>query len=521
MAPYRYDRLVLDEEYRQRIRRHRPSSLLPLIAAAGARYGQPGQERAWLDSPFLKFTPWALADAARVALGAGTEFNRGTATDRDLLEILAAYSALMEPTLHSNGDDAIRMRDFLLRTAGEQFAWQNPTLPTLARTAAIYLQSPMPEHRTPKYLTPGWDTDLFGCALPDYVGAAQTLWGTVLACQGRFDPSYLDTPDGERICGVVSRETTLGILERHFAIDPAGFREAERRTAERLKKTPGAGHPQMRRFTHNPLHARPAVTGLPGSWLLCPVPQLVPRKVSPAGIYFTGMDRHGTGFTLETGYLFEQYIGRQLRLLPDAAVLPEITYTVRKQKLESVDWIVVFDDLVLLVEVKAAMPTENAHLGLADGVEESVAKIGRAYRQINKTESLIAGRHPAFAQIPTDRPRHGIIVTLEPFHTTNTPLPIPGLPAPALFTTVINAQEIEHLVTLTSTSAADVLLARASDPDRSAWDIGTVLHQHQASANPILEAAWDLYPWSTARRTATQADDRPHPDSGSAPPSTS
>ncbi|MFF4486038.1 hypothetical protein ACFY0F_05995 [Streptomyces sp. NPDC001544] len=41
MAVYLYDRLVTEDEYRQRIPRHRPGSLLPLIAAAAARYGTP------------------------------------------------------------------------------------------------------------------------------------------------------------------------------------------------------------------------------------------------------------------------------------------------------------------------------------------------------------------------------------------------------------------------------------------------------------------------------------------------
>lgn len=36
MAAYLYDRLVTENEYRQRIQRHRPSSLLPLIAAAAS-----------------------------------------------------------------------------------------------------------------------------------------------------------------------------------------------------------------------------------------------------------------------------------------------------------------------------------------------------------------------------------------------------------------------------------------------------------------------------------------------------
>ncbi|MET8630219.1 hypothetical protein ABZW30_42020 [Kitasatospora sp. NPDC004669] len=504
MAALMYDRFVRDDEYRQRVRRHRPSSLLPLIASAGARYGRPDQYRAWLGSPFRKYTPWALADAARVALTYGTEFNRSAATEHDLLEILAAYSALMDPTLHSNGDDAIRLRDFLLRTAGEQLAWQEPDFATLARTAAVFLHTPFPDDRTPRHMLPGWDTELFGCSLTDFVGAAQLLWASALVCQGRFDPSFLDTADAAGISDIVSRDTIVRVLERQFAIDTAAFKQTEHETNKRLEAVPQARNSQLRRFTYNPLIGRPAVTGYGDTWLLCPVPQLVHRKAGPAGIYHAGGRHFGRSFAVEMGYLFEQYIGRQLRLLTHAEVHPEITYTVRRQEMRSVDWIVVFDDLVLLVEVKSTMPTENARLGLVEGAEDTVEKIGRAYRQINNTEERIASAHPAFAAIPRDRPRHGLVVTLEPFHLVNAPFKMPDLPTTRVFTTVASAREVEQLVTLPEDAAATRLLERAADPERSTWDLNSTVLSGHAGRNPILDAAWAAYPWRAARITEPQ-----------------
>lgn len=85
-----------DYEYRRRIRRYRPSSLLPLIAAAAARYWEHEQ---WLNSPYRKYTPWALADAARVCLAYGTEFDRAEASESDLLQILNAYSQFADPVV--------------------------------------------------------------------------------------------------------------------------------------------------------------------------------------------------------------------------------------------------------------------------------------------------------------------------------------------------------------------------------------------------------------------------------------
>ncbi len=515
MAAYLYDRPVADEEYRQRVRRHRPSSLLPLIAAAAVRWGQPGQQHPWLDSPYRKYTPWALADAARVTLAFGTEHHRRDASETDLLKILCAYSSLKDLTLHDEtGDRLEHVRDFLTRTAGEQFVWQAPEYTTLARTAAIFRDTPFPEHRTPRTLAPGWDTDLLGCSLTDYVGVTQTLWAACLHSQGRFDPSHIDSsPQAADIYNIIDRTTLLATIERHFTTDIRTFRATEQDTAKRVTRTPGASHPQLRRFTHNPLLARPAVAGFDDAWLLCPLPQLVHRKAGPASLYFTGFAHFGQAFTVETGYLFEQYIGRQLRLLPDAEVLPEISYVEGRQKKESVDWIVVFDDLVLLVEVKASMPTENARLGLAFGIDETVRKIGKAYGQINQTEQLIASGQPDFAAVPKDRPRHGIVVTLEPFPIANAPFPVPNLPSALLPVTVASAQEIEQLVMLRGVSAAETLQSRSSDRERSTWSLDAVLAHYEAGRNPILDAAWDSYHWSEVSRTRRRASRTPGPNS--------
>ena len=85
--------VVSDYEYRQRVRRYKPSCLVPLIAAAAARYWQ---QQDWLNSPYRKYTPWALADAARVSLALGNEY-RSDATDQDLLQATAIALMLVVP----------------------------------------------------------------------------------------------------------------------------------------------------------------------------------------------------------------------------------------------------------------------------------------------------------------------------------------------------------------------------------------------------------------------------------------
>ncbi|MEV5957564.1 hypothetical protein AB0M11_27990 [Streptomyces sp. NPDC051987] len=63
-----------------------------------------------------------MADAARVCLAFDTEYHRSDATERDLLEIPAAYAGLKEPTQHGTDEPTVRLRDFMMRLGGEQGA---------------------------------------------------------------------------------------------------------------------------------------------------------------------------------------------------------------------------------------------------------------------------------------------------------------------------------------------------------------------------------------------------------------
>jgi hypothetical protein len=470
---------VSDYEYRQRVRRYKPSSLVPIIAAAAARYWR---QQDWLNSPYRKYTPWALADAARVSLAYGTEFNRRDATDQDLLQILNAYSRFDNPFLQDHD-----VRALMLRMAGEQLTWQAPDYETLARTTAIFAHTPA--LRPMECLLPGWDTDLFGCRLGEYVGTAQLVWASAISCAGRFDPALFETPDGELIARHVGRDTVTRVLDTRFAIGIAQFRGEDQEATARAGRDGG-----LRRFTFNPLRGHPVLTGF-GTGYLCPIPQLAWAKAAPWGVYFTGLSHYGERFARDLGHLFEQYIGRQLRLLPAAHVMPEITYGSGSSR-RTVDWIVVLPDVVLLVEVKSAIPTEPIRLGTPAAADAILKKLGKAFTQIDATARLIEDRHPALSRVPADRPVLGLAVTLEPFHVANAQFdPLPATRTPV---TVVDATEIENLVTITDMPPGQLLLERAADAVRSTWSLDTAFHGHACDRNPILDAAWSSYPWASA-----------------------
>ncbi len=475
-------RATRDQDYVARVRRHRPSALLPLIARASAAYSL---ETSWLKSLYRKYTPWALADAARVSLAYGNEY-RQDANDADLLRILDMYSQLEDRSLYERDSDEDALSRFLLRTSGEQMTYQEPVFMELARTAAMLTHTT--GTRQARCLHPGWEEELLGTSLSHYVGIAQLLWSSAISCAGRFDPEVLTSPGGERICAEVPAATIIAVIEEHFVTDAGTFRRDNH--LARL-----TDDPLLRRFEYNPLRGRPLMRGY-GPGFLAPVSHLIPAKASPLGIYYTGVARYGTPFTEDLGDLFEAYVGRQLRLLPDAEVRPEIVYGTNQAR--SVDWIVVTDELVLLVEVKSVRPTQHLRLATDKRVEEINRMLGRAYRQIDHTAELIASQRAEFTDVPTGRPVHGLIVTMEPFHIVNSPLQRPQLPATAVPVTVGSISELESMVTITDVPVGQLLLDLAADPERSTYALREALLGHTHARNAVLDAGWDSYPWRDA-----------------------
>lgn len=71
-----------------------------------------------------------------------------------------------------------------------------------------------------------------------------------------------------------------------------------------------------------------------------------------------------------------------------------------RQRRQSSVHVVVFDDLVLLVEVKSVRPTMQLRLGPKGFASELTTKPNKAFGKIDKTAVLIAARKEEFAHIP-------------------------------------------------------------------------------------------------------------------------
>jgi hypothetical protein len=472
-APYRYNRPVKDVEFVQRVRQHAPSSLLPLVA----RYGAEFADRAtYQNSRTSVYAPWVLAEVARVSLIRGTEFRSKPAIDSDLLSCCAAYQALSDPELGVK-KELETVGHFLLRMGGQQLTFPHSHAHNLARTVAL-LEQTQPV-RAPKIATPGWPERLLGCSLREYVRIAILLYTSALKNQGAFDLEWLAQPQCEEITRVIPEDTLRRVIGDNYAADTDQLKALQSKAEQRT----GVPDAQYRRFGFNPLSGKPAVAGITDG-LLMPLPAYILHKASPLGIYYAGMDRWGGTFTTDLGYLFEAYVGRQLQLLPDATVLPEIAYG-RKKGEDSIDWFVIFEDCVVLVEVKSARPTEPVRLadsGLEDALD---LRLGEAVRELNKSAALVRDGVAGFEDIPIDRPMIGLVVTMEPFHTVDAPFNRPYLPQCDIPFRICSASELEHLVTVSDTSVGRILLDHFQDPSKEGWSVESALTGHAVVPNRV------------------------------------
>ncbi len=174
-------------------------------------------------------------------------------------------------------------------------------------------------------------------------------------------------------------------------------------------------------------------------------------------------------FTRDIGLVCQDYVGRQLRLIPNATVLPEIRYDDDQL---SVDWFVILDELVVLVEVKSTRMSHLSRMGGNRLKQDIHRSLGKAYKQVARTHELLADGHPAFAEIPADRPRIAIVATLEPYWVANSPFIAEFLPEPTIPTSVSSVRALERLIdVLCTVGGPEPLTTVLHDPDRRTWNL--------------------------------------------------
>jgi hypothetical protein len=89
----------------------------------------------------------------------------------------------------------------------------------------------------------------------------------------------------------------------------------------------------------------------------------------------------------------------------------------------------------------------------------------------------------------------GLVVTMEPFHTVNTPFTLGYLPQCDILFAVCSALELEYLVTVSDVSVGRLLLDHLTNPNKIGWSVSSALTGHAHGRNAVIDEGWASYLW--------------------------
>lgn len=370
------------------------------------------------------------------------------------------------------------MLAFLIRSAYEQFPFQEPLFYGLSRSRLLF-EKASPAVRAKLRLVVGdfWERSL---GLPlEALFVSGFLFG-IGATQnhGLFDLDWYLQSNFAAISALMSEADAEAAMVTLFAATSGELRA--------LCPTYKRGY---ERVAFNPLQARPFV------WIrdrryLAPVPQFVLWRASAPALYYMALeklpDADKSTFTDDVGALFEDYVVRQARQLAIESVDSEIEYPGGK----TTDAILVWSDFILVVEAKATRLSQESRMGGATLRDELDRTLGRAFEQVEETARLIQDGEPALAHIPSDRPIYGLVVTLEPYYVPELAREFEGRYATKLPVAVASIGEFERFV-------ADAIATPLTHPEvetlvsdnRMGWQIRELIDRrdHEQNRNPLMD----------------------------------
>lgn len=446
-------------EVRQRVRRYRPTDLLPALGRVACRISDPGHDSL---ERWRSLSPWGLAALARESVLRGTEHrDRRLVSDADVQALHDLFNSAYDPPPPGERDVALGI---ILRHAYEQFLYQESEAQELARTWAI-LHNALAVTNTEHLTTDDVDT-LVGGPLQEVLRATWLLYGSTQAGAGRWHPEWWGTAEARSLT-TLTPPTRVISLAADLTADLATLR-ADHASLSREQTPPR----HLLRWDYNPLIKHPLAL-LPDGQVVAPQPRLVLRRMTPGGLYYSGIHRLGDWFPSDLGKLVEQYVGLNLRLLEGSGVEGEIVYDRGSKR--SVDWIWHNDDLLVLVEVKALRAALGARFGAGSFATDLASRLSTAVKQLNRTSGLIDDGHAGFKHLPAALPRVGLIVTAEPIYAGNSSQLRPYLAEAAMPTLVVSLRDLERLVAQPAEATFAALGQIASHPEMSTWLLSSAL----------------------------------------------
>src|SRR5665213_3364568 len=290
------------EEFQQRVRRYRPSELLPAVATTAINFFD---KNTWSEDRLR--LPWALAEVAKMSIVSGNEYRNLTVTDKDIVELCFAYSSLDDPLRQGKSGLSGTLEAFFVRLQFTQFAYQLSPFEEVARVSALF--DDVDQLHT-EIVSTEFINKMIGCTLHEFVNAGIAICSVAHKNHGFFDPDWAVLWTGpDSIHERFSMEIVSNVFRKHYWTDFQSFKE--------LAKKHRQDELSLRQYEYNPLIGCPFVK-MPNGALLAPQIHLAYGRITPAAIYYAIVtdlnDEDADKFTRDIGLIFQHYVGRQLAL---------------------------------------------------------------------------------------------------------------------------------------------------------------------------------------------------------------
>lgn len=496
-------------KFSQHVRKFEPDRVLEKIAQVSSelergRWGKGAVRIAVRDPNAGPFRAPGLAIIARVAIvdGANRRKRRpaGAITESEMLELYLHSRSLDHPDLPEvvalEGPAFMRgmvltdvdlkspsFRRMMARNDYQQGLFGYSTFANITRTLGLLVDHHPDVRGLPTQQQ--WESAL-GASLPVYAAVVFRIAIMANVDDGWLTAEAIETAARGGAFPGIDTDTVREIIRTQLSADVRTLREV----GKRLEIV------DAQAWSFNPLMDTPLVSY--GEKYLVPIHDYLIQKMTPLGLYFTGLKYFGDDFPRALGDSFEKYVGQLLGLIESAGamVYPAITHGA-KQKKETVDYIVVFDELVLLVEVKGLRANALAKAGVDVGLQQLVDKVQGARNQIDNTAQLLAHQIPELAHIPADREIRGLVVTLEPAHHIDTYIYQDMFETNTIESATVSANELEDISAALAeqTAVGSRILKALTFNDSTPPALGRAVEGLEPASNPVLDKLWNR--WQT------------------------
>lgn len=466
-------------DFRQAVRRHAPSELLPYAAAHAARHLRfpLTMSQTWVKG----FPPWFYAALARESIVYGNELRDKPVNDRAMIYMRNLFT-------ESHGwprDGEMNLARLFSGIMYEQFPFQTSVKEELARPYLLFADTEVRE----RYAFPGpgdWEPVLGG-TIEQALSACFVIHVGAARNNGIVDPAWFKADWYQRIEHVLPPASALQILDGLSATPSAA-----RQDGEQANDLPV----EYQRYAYNPLVKTPLIdlgTGV----RYAPQPHLILTAMTVENLYYRGIqvwNRHQFGAAL--GARVEAYVGRQLRHSGELHVVSEFHWNKNRHgQVASSDWFIITPQATILVECKSARTNPTQRSGSQRGFHATAETLRKAYAQLDANANEIQTRNPAFNHVPSDRMLIGLVVTAEPFYMANSPEMREMLPKTQIPVLTASLRELEQLVVLPPDILGAALCKLADHPELYTWSLAQsvlkVLPEgYEQPENPLLDQAF-------------------------------